>query len=313
MRYHTFAVTALVAGLISSGAMAQGLDLSGYARFGLQYTDGGAGGWNDGEVAPATRFRLNLRARTATDSGVGLEARLRAQASNTQTVVFNAPRFTVSGGGLSVQLGNISGAFADTPGIDDRIGLTGLSAPDKAARIRGREAYDDYDSRGAGAAADNGVQLGATLGPVTAALSYSDRNPDGAVDRRRRVGGHLAWSAGGYTLAVGFQDSDIAEEDLVLMSAEAAFDGFSVDLQAAESRGVKKVVLRGSVNLTPDAALTAFVAHESGNPEATRQWNGTGGGIGIDHALGGGANARAGVVRRSDSTVMADAGVIFRF
>ena len=118
-------------------------DFSGHARFGLQDTDGGAGGWNAGAVGPTSRLRLNLRARTEAESGTRLELRARAQASNGQTVAFNAPRFTVSGGGLSVQLGNISGAFADTPGLSDIIGLTGLSAPDKAARTRGREAWDE--------------------------------------------------------------------------------------------------------------------------------------------------------------------------
>lgn len=313
MRHATFAAATVAAGLLASGAAAQGLDLSGYARFGLQFTESAAGGWNDGAVAPATRFRLDLRARTTTDAGVGLEARARAQASDGQTVAFNAPRFTVSGGGLSVQLGNTSGALADTPGVEDRIGLTGLGAPDKATRTRGREAYDDYDSRGAGAAADNGVQVGYAAGAFTAALSYSDRNPTASDARRRRVAGHVAWSDGGTTLAVGFQDSDIAEEDLVLVSAEVAFDGYSVDLQAADNRGVGKLVLRGSLEVTPDATLTAFVARERGNPAASAQWNGTAGGVGVRHALGAGAELRAGVVRLSDSRVRADAGVIFRF
>ncbi|MGY6634061.1 MAG: porin [Alkalilacustris sp.] len=313
MRLSLPAATCLAVATLATTATAQGLDLSGYARFGLQYTEDATGGWNDGEVAPTSRFRLNLRARTTTDGGAGFEARVRAQASNTQSVVFNAPRFTVSGGGVSVQLGNISGAFADTPGIDDRIGLTGLSAPDKAARTRGREAYDDYDSRGAGAAANNGVQVGYRAGAFTAALSYSDRNPAATSERRRRTGGHLSWSDGGYTLAVGFQDSDLSDEDFVLVSAEAAFDGYTVDLQAADNRGVKKVVLRGSLDVTPQAMLTAFVSRESGNPTASEQWNGTGGGVGVSYALGGGADFQAGVVRRSDSRVLADAGVIFRF
>ena len=299
--------------ITATGATAQGLDLSGYARFGLQFTENGTGGWNDGEVAPTTRFRLNLRARTQTDLGARLEVRARAQASNGQTVAFNAPRFTVSGGGLSVQIGNISGAFADTPGLEDIIGLTGLSAPDKAARTRGREAWDDYDSRGAGAGANNGVQAGFAAGPFSAALSYSDRNPTAADPRRRRVGGHVAWSDAGHTVALGFQDSDLAVEDYVLATASAQFDTIRVTAQIAGNRGVRKGVLQGSLQATPEMTLNAFLSNESGNPAASRQWNGTGGGVGIGYALGGGAELKAGVVHRSDSTVLADAGVIFRF
>ena len=306
-------LAALAAVTLAPAASAQGLDLSGYARFGLQFTEGATGGWNDGAVAPTSRFRLNLRARTETDTGARLEVRARAQASNTQTVVFNAPRFTVSGGGLSVQLGNISGAFADTPGLDDIIGLTGLSAPDKAARTRGVERWDEYDSRGPGAAANNGVQVGFASGPISAALSYSDRNPTADDPRRRRLGGHVAWSDAGYTLALGFQDSDLPEEDYVLASVSAEFDALTMIVQLADNRGVKKGVVQARYAVTPDLRINAFLSNESGNPSASRQWNGTGGGIGIDYALGGGADFQAGVLRRSDSTVLADAGVIFRF
>ncbi len=298
---------------VAPAAAAQGLDLSGYARFGLEYAEGGSRGWNAGEVAPTSRLRLNLRARTDTDMGARLELRARAQASNAQTLAFNAPRFTVSGGGLSLQLGNISGAFADTPGLDDIIGLTGLSAPDKAARTRGREAWDEYESRDAGPAVNNAVQAGLASGPVSAALSYSDRNPTADDPRRRRLGGHVAWSGAGYTLALGFQDSDLPDEDYVLATVGAEFDALNVTLQLADNRGVKKGVLQARYAVTQDLRVNAFLSNERGNPAASRHWNGSGGGLGIDYALGGGAEVKAGVVRRSDTTVLADAGIIFRF
>lgn len=300
-------------GLAATGATAQGLDISGYARFGLQYTEDGTNGWNAGAVAPTSRLRLNLRARAETDAGLRLEVRARGQASNGQTLAFNAPRFTVSGGGLALQLGNISGAFADTPGLDDIIGLTGLSAPDKAARTRGREGWDEYDSRAAGPAGANGVQLSHAAGPLSGALSFTDRNPAAGDPRRRRLGGHVAWSGAGVTLALGFQDSDLPAEDYVLATAAATLGDTRLTLQLADNRGVRKGVVQARHALSAETTLNAFLSHEDGNPAASRQWDGTGGGIGIDHALGGGASFQAGVVRRSDSRVLADAGVIFRF
>ena len=99
----------------------------------------------------------------------------------------------------------------------------------------------------------------------------------------------------------------------MLLTADAVFDALRVTLQAADNRGVRKTVLQARFQATPATAVNASVSQESGNPAASRQWNGTGRGIGVSHALGGGANFEAGILRRSDSTVLADAGVIFRF
>lgn len=304
---------AALASLPAGGAAAQGLDLSGYARFGLTYAEGATDGYDAGAVSQTRRFRLDLRTSVRTDFGARLEARLRAQGSNGAATTFNAPRFTVSGGGLSVQLGNISGAFDDTPGLQDIIGLTQLGAPDKAALTRGVEGWDTYASTGAGPAANNGLQLGYAAAGFRAALSYSDRTATATDPRRRRLAGHVAYEAGAITAALGFQDSDLAAEDYVLATLGAQIGLTTLTLQAADNRGVRKAVVQATHALTAQLTLSAFLSDESGNPAASQVWDGTGGGVGVGYALGGGADVKAGAVRRSDGVVLADAGVIFRF
>lgn len=311
------AALAMVAGPVA----AQGLNLSGYARFGIDYLENRTGGFSNDEVATHSRFRISMSASTETDFGATLSVIGRAQADNGGTMNINAPRFTVSGGGLGVALGNICGAIECMPNIyfgsrSAGMGLSGLGFHNMAANVSGNFfAWDAYSSGGAGAAANNGVEVTYSMAGIGAHLSYSDQNPDlvAGTPRRERIAGHASYTFGDYTAALGFQDSDNVIEQKVILTVGANFDDFRVNFQAADNRGVKKVALAGSFAVTPEATLFGFIANESSNRAGQTQFDGTSGGLGVSYALGGGASIESGVIRSSDSLVRADFGMFFSF
>ena len=342
------AATAMVAGPVA----AQGIDFSGYARFGFEFIEGADGGFNDSEVATTSRFRLNMNASAETDFGATVYVFQRAQTvsndgrqqlagSAGRAVSFAAPRFGVRGGGLDVRFGNIGGAIADMPGhyFGSRsagLGLAGLGFHNMAGNMSGSSfIWDEYSSNAAGPAASNGVEVVYSAAGFRAQLSYTDRNPGiGAlrvdpegnvtvatnIARQERVAGTLAYTFGEYTGAIGFQEvtsertaqSKIANQ-LVIATFGANFDQFRVNVQAADRRGVKKAVLAGSFDVTPEATILGFVANESGNRPGASDFNGTSGGVALSYALGGGASVETGVVRTSDSNTRADFGMFFSF
>lgn len=336
------AATTMAAGPVA----AQGIDLSGYARFGFQYVEGATGGFGNDEVTTNSRFRLNISASAETDFGATVYVFQRANTqSNTggATTAFGAPRFGVRGGGLDVRLGNIVGAIEDMPGhyFGSRsagIGLAGLGFQNMAGNMSDRGfVWDSFSSAGSGPAANNGVEVIYSAAGFRAHLSYTDQNPGGetflltgagpttaitnaGAEQRERVAGTLAYTFGEYTAAVGFQDlansASIGEKianQLVIATFGANFDQFRVNVQAADRRGVKKVVLNGSYDVTPEATVYAFVANEDGNRPFESQFDGTSGGIGLSYALGGGASIETGVVRSSNSVTAADFGMFFSF
>ncbi len=338
------AATAMVAGPVA----AQGIDLSGYARFGFEYTENSTGGFNNGDTATNSRFRLNINASAETDFGATLYVFQRAQTATNdgrqqvgRSVQWAAPRFGIRGGGLDVRVGNIGGAIEDMPGhyFGSRsagIGLAGLGFHNMAGNMSGSAfVWDAFSSAAAGPAANNGVEVIYSMAGFRAQLSYTDRNPapasaslspdgqitvTGPVPRQERVAGTLAYTFGEYTAAIGFQEvtsprtdaSKIANQ-LVIATFGANFDQFRVNVQAADRRGVKKGVLNGSFDVTPEATLYGFLAHESGNRAGFEDFNGTSGGVGLAYALGGGASIETGVVYTSDSVVRGDFGVFFSF
>ena len=338
------AATAMVAGPVA----AQGIDFSGYARFGFQYVEDATGGFGNDEVTTNSRFRLNMNASAETDFGATVYVFQRAQTSaNTggATTSFAAPRFGVRGGGLDFRVGNIAGAIEDMPGhyFGSRsagIGLAGLGFQNMAGNMSGRAfVWDAFSSAGSGPAANNGVEVVYSAAGFRAQLSYTDRNPSGetftltnvggvgsvnvnpGAPRLARVGATLAYTFGEYTVAVGTQQlahgptaQQKIQNELVIATFGANFDQFRVNAQVADRRGVKKGVLQGSFDATPEATLYGFIAHESGNrPGPDSDFNGTSGGIGLAYALGGGASIETGIVRASNSTLAADFGLFFSF
>lgn len=331
------------ASMVAGPVAAQGLDLSGYARFGFLYAENATGGFSNDEVSTTSRFRLNMSASTETDFGATLSVLGRAQADGGGTLNFNAPRFTVSGGGVGVAVGNICGALECMPGMyfgsrSAGLGVSGLGFHGMAANVSGNPfAWDAYSSGGSGAAANNGVELTYSGFGFQAHLSYSDRNPTAgtpativplppvlggpvtvdpgtpATPRRERIAGYAAYTFDNFTYAIGFQDSDVPFEDKVIITIGGSFDAFRVNFQASDTRGIKKMVLAGSFEVTPEATVLGFIGDESQNRAGFTQFNGTTAGVALSYALGGGASIETGVVRTSDSRVLADFGMFFSF
>jgi outer membrane protein OmpU len=291
MKKILIATTALVA---TAGVAAADVSLSGYARFGLQYTnlDGG-----ESSTDVRSRLRIQADASTTTDAGVGLNVRTRFQIEENATNDSNGARFGLTYEGISVNFGNINGAVASAPGLymgtqSGGVGLEGNSfsnvAPNNAG---GTWAYTEYSSGGAGAT--NGMEVIYSSN----GLGLHVHTTDGSTG----IGAN--YTVSNITVAVAREDFDNGNE-VTFASAGLGIGNGNVTVSWAETNGVAKAVLAGAYDMAPGARMLAFV----GSEDAGESY-----GVGAQYDLGGGASFHAGV----DSNVAGDsrvsAGLFFSF
>lgn len=291
--------------------------MSGLARFGVHYIenrtapgpDGIAGTADDvavSETALEHRFRLNIDASAEADGGLTFGARVRLQADDgvqnaaggvgTAGVLgTNAPRFTVSAGGLTVGVGNINGAIDSMPGLyGGTVGLSGLSFSNVVTNF----GSDTYDSTGAGR---NGVEVIYSMGDLGVHLSHSDSV---AIKRTALA---VSYAVSGWTLALGYQDSARAADAEWTATVGGALGAANVGFAFAQANhGNNSMTLSGSFSVGAATTVTAYVAKDEGQVDDTAY------GIGVVHNLGGGASVRGGFAS-THGTNRADLGVQFNF
>lgn len=298
MKKVLLATSALVA---TAGMAAADVTLSGYGRFGILYVENAAV-----ETRVESRFRLNIDASTEADGGLKFGARVRMQSDDTaaggSTVVnVNAPRFTVSAGGLTVGVGNILGAIDSAPVIvGGQFGLSGVSWANYITDITGA---DTYDSTGVGR---SGVEVIYSMGDFGAHVSHSSL---GVIDRTAI---HLSYKVSGFTFAVGYQDSNIVTDTEYFLTANGTVGAFGVHAGfAQEHDGSNTAAIAGSYAISAATKVGAFIAYDEdfkGVPGRDEMAYG----LEVEHSLGGGATILGAVSTNHGSTV-ADLGVQFNF
>ncbi len=321
MKKILLATSALVA---TAGMAAADVKFSGYGRFGILYIDQGDAGTVTGDGAdnvfgtaddvfgpgagPETRlesrFRLTIDASTEADGGVKFGARVRIQSDDAgaaSTVArLNAPRFTVSAGGLTLGVGNTLGAIDATSGAyaGGQFGLAGLGW----ANVVTNFGSDTYTSAGAGR---NGVELIYSVGDFTAHISSSNLN----VDRTEIV---LAYKFSGFTVTAGYNDSDISGDVDWLISGDGSFGAFGVAAAVAESNeGNMSAAIAGSYKFGAATKVGVFIAYDEQFSNAPGR-DDMAYGIEVEHSLGGGATVLGGISTDHGLT-QADLGVQFNF
>lgn len=330
MKKVLLATSALVA---TAGMAVADVKMSGYGRFGVLYVENGTspavratagadgldGTADDTAAVPAasfetrleSRFRLTIDASTEADGGLKFGARLRIQsddtgAGGTTTGLINAPRFSVSAGGLTLGVGNIFGAIDATSGAyaGGQFGLSGLGW----ANVVTNFGSDTYSSTGVGR---NGVELIYSMGDFTAHLSNSNPNPNavGAFQRTEIV---LAYTIAGYKLTAGYNDSTRANDIDWLVTAGGSFGAIGVDVAVGEdNEGDMSAALAGSYKVGAATKIGAFVALDDnfknvvGRDEVAY-------GFEVEHSLGGGATILGGF-STNHGINQADLGVQFNF
>jgi outer membrane protein OmpU len=292
MKKILIATTALVA---TAGVAAADVNLSGYARFGMQFTEGLAGAADDTSVV--SRFRLQADVKTTTDAGIGLNARQRFQTEEGATGNGgNGVRFGVTYSGLAINFGNINGVIESAPNLymstnSAGIGLEGQSWSNLAVNNAGG-AFDwtAYSSGGAGA---NGVEVIYSANGL--GLHVHDR--DGST------GYGANYTINNITLAAAREDFDNGDE-ISFASAGVALGMGKVALSWGENSGVTKTVLAAGYNMAPGANIHAFI----GNEDAGDSY-----GVGVNYSLGGGASFDAGVDANAAGQTRVSAGIFFTF
>jgi outer membrane protein OmpU len=110
-----------------------GVSISGYGRFGLQYDSGKDNSDSTKETTTIeTRLRLNIDAKTETDTGVTFGGRIRLQYDEDDSTSETSPALLYAAyEGLRVEVGNVNSAIDSVALIwDSEMGLTSSSVGD---------------------------------------------------------------------------------------------------------------------------------------------------------------------------------------
>jgi len=323
MKKVLFATTALVA---TAGVAAADVTFGGYGRFGVIYVEGATN-----ETTITSRFRLQIDATAESDNGITFGARARIQQDNDgdsnganlgedaasaggtfrsdriETGI-NGIRYFARSGGLEVGVGNIYGAIDSMPGMYPvELGLTGLSYD---YIINGAGAYSaTYDSDGNGAAGRNGVEVLYAMGDLKAHLSYSELDlvANNNDLEGERIEGYLAYTFSGWTVALGLQDSDIANDTEVALTVGGNVGVADLTFGYADNgTGGDAFAITAAFDIGAATRLTAVVLDQESYTDTVY-------GVGVTHDLGGGTSLRGGVHNNRNGATVADLGVRFNF
>ncbi len=323
MKKILFATTALIA---TAGVAAAEVSFGGYGRFGIRHL----GGPDTQNII--TRLRLQIDMSTEADNGLTFGARLRMQQDvnggvidNRNTLVnnggtvnsgFNGARIWARTGGFEMAVGNIFGAIEIMPANyagsqSGSLGLTGLSYSDNVTGNAG--GWDAYDSRRYQAAAVTGatyttrdaIELRYSAGDFSGHLSYSE-SPAGAA----RTAIHAAYTFSGWTVALGYQDSDTAGEDILALTASGTIGNFDLEVGISDVDGPAdtRFVVRGGMDVGAATRVYGHIAMQDAGTAEDAAY-----GLAVSHSLGGGASIEAGVENDFAGNTNADLGIRFNF
>lgn len=316
------AAVALTAGTAS----ADGLSISGYARFGVVYNNHAT---NKAQVT--SRFRLNVAATKTTDSGVEFGAKFRLQGdqggiaagSRITNQTPNAPTFWAKSGPFTLQVGNVSDAI-DNSGTYYAGDLGLLAWGDQEVLAYGTS-FLPYNSSAYSAVvagtttAGNQVGVLATYAANGLTVNLSYMNPDQAVSGQNKESAiSVDYTMGAFAFGAGYVHNGgyTASNNSSFVSAQYSFGKSAVGLQyghngaAALSAGGNRIgsmyTLYGNTSLANGIGLQAYVTKDN-NPA-----NSTGVGLGMSYDLGG-AKLLGSIARFRNKDTQADFGVKFTF
>ncbi|WP_370284886.1 porin [Pseudooceanicola nanhaiensis] len=319
MKKVLFATTALIA---TAGMAAADVKLSGYGRFGIIYNEGatygrdGLAGTADDVAADDTsitsRFRLNIDGTTTADNGVTFGARVRMEGDSnaagfTASPTLRAARFYAMSSGLTVAAGNILGAIDSMPYLyHGSVGLTGLGY----VNVVSDYGADDFYSVGA---ARTGMEVIYEADMYSVHASYSDP-VTGAVGSQSRAAIAASANFSGYTIALGYQDSEYGPDVEFVAIVAGEVGPATVSLAYAQDHaGNDQYNLAVSADVAAATEIQAYYNYDEGAVTLTGvALDEDSYGVGFTHDIGGGASLRGGVASLNGTT-RADLGVLFNF
>lgn len=323
MKKALIASTALIA--TAGFAAAQGVEISGYGRTGVQYLENrtNAGGDPIKDSLIVSRLRMNLNASTETDSGVEFGARFRMQWDQGHSArgnggELNGGRIWVTSNGLTVSVGNIGTAF-DSAGL---LYATDLGAFDTAAgnKTAGFFAYTTGPYSGP-MLNYNGVAVEYAVDALTVRASYADPDqtdaPFGGPPNDQEefgISADYTWNDRLELSAAAVNDGNgIADNDQYFLGARYAVnDSARIGISYYDSQdwaAGNTVLLFGDYTLTDGKTnIEAYI----GNNDQVGNVTDTSYGVGVNYDLGG-ARLGASLQRGYNENTYADMGVRFDF
>lgn len=337
MKKALIASTALI---LTAGAAAADVTISGYGRTGIIYFENTEAqddaGLNETQVI--SRLRMNLDATTSTEQGVDFGARFRLQWDQNRNDrgnagELNAGKLWISSQGLTVEVGNVDTAH-DNAGLiySPELGSYDRSlirygtffayktGPYQASRLSvdldgdGMIDQDDYEEL----ATYNGVAVKYTLAGVNLRLSYVDPDQSGRVDDNEEIGiaADYKWNdlelSGAFTKdGASVEDNDIwflGARYAVMENARIGLNYYDTSNDSAEDQG-DTIAIYGDYTLADgNTNIEAYLANNDLDSNETDNAFG----IGANYDLGG-ARLGASIHRGYDERVTADMGVRFEF
>ncbi|MDF1855718.1 porin [Pseudooceanicola sp.] len=300
MKKILFATTALIA---TAGMAAADVKLSGYGRFGVIYVENA-----NREFSITSRFRLNVDVSTTADNGITFGGRVRLQGNSnangtTTAPVFNAARFYATSGGLTVAVGNITGAIEQMPyTYHGSIGLTGLGYANVGFGFNASM----YDSATPAGGYATGLEVIYKADMFTLHASYDDP-VGGGIGQQQRIAVAASGTFSGYTIALAYQDSNFGPDSEFLATVAGEVGPATLSANYTRNHADQDMfTVAAEADVAAATSIQAFFAYDES--QVTEEAFG----IGFHHNLGGGASLRGGAVSRHGTTV-ADFGVLFNF
>lgn len=345
MKKALIASTALV---LTAGAAAADVTISGYGRTGVVYyedsqltgtdLENGISG-NDTQVI--SRLRMNIDAATSTDQGVDFGARFRIQwdQNGDNAGELNAGKLYVTSSGLTVEIGNVDTAL-DSAGL---LYATELGAFDRSVGGNALGSFFAYESEAYADEDRLGIAAFYALEGLEARFSYVDPDQTGLIEDTDLFGDvkeeyslsidytwneRLELSAGAALNGGGNDDHDVyfvGARYAVMENARIGLNwvdngdaGSPVGLTSSDAEFDplnddlgSTVALYGDYTLADGLTnIEAYIANNSGDWAAKETDNSFG--IGVNYDLGG-ARLGASLQRDYQERVTADMGVRFDF
>ena len=298
-----------------AGMAAADVTLSGSGRFGLVYTDDGAG---TSDTVLSYRMRVNIDASTETDSGVKFGGRIRLQYDNgdNDTVgglaELNAAMLYAETAGFRFEIGNVNTAF-DLLATLYNAELGFISSTTGSYSLFSFDAYSSspYEP---GQFDRVGLFASYSTGNLVARLSYIDYDQNVSTDNEE-LGISLDYTAGAYKLGFGYvtDAAGIADYDVYALLGEYAMnDMTNIGLQFIGEDGAENdrtLTLYGNTKLASGMGVGAFI---SGVDSDFAYENDFAIGIGANYDLGG-ATIAGTIQQGFDDQTYADLGINFSF
>jgi outer membrane protein OmpU len=259
------------------------------------------------DTAIHNRFTLNIDGKTTIDSGAELFARVRirgessaGEGDTTSASGVSAPRVGMTTGGLTLAVGNITGALESTPGLySGAVGLTGLGWGNLPVNgsAAGTFFWDSFSSSGGGV---NGVEVIYSAGDMGIHVSHSEVSD--------QTSAHISYAFGDWTAALAVLDDGDGEE-VTLVTLGGSIGGANVGLKYADvddgAASSDATTVWASFDVASGTTVTGyFTSVDNGTADDNY-------GLGFTHSLGG-ATLAGGIASINDSS-RADLGVRFNF